>query len=99
MFQRQNVPKSVKMVTAGFLLMTIVNVYYFFLFLFTAPYLALPTLVEALLFIALAVGLLNLNERWRTSSLIITGLGVLVFPFCLLAFVFSQKLNPRPLAV
>ena len=90
MFQIQNVPKSVKMVSAGFLLMAMVDVYYFILFLFTAPEFVPFALIDGLLLIALAVGLLNLSGGWRTFSLVITGLGVLVFPPCFLALVFSS---------
>ena len=39
--------------------------------------------------IAAAIGLLNLRPGWRTFTIFISGLGVLILPFYVLATIFS----------
>ncbi len=90
MFQRQNVPRSVKMVAAVCLLGAVINCFYSFFFFSTAVFAPLAFL-KGLFGIAVAVGVLNLKEGWRIFLLVITGLGLLVLPFYFLAMVFSSE--------
>ena len=89
MFQRHNVPSSVKVVAVVCLFGAVVNCFYSFLFFSTAVFAPLA-FFKALFGIAVAVGVLNLKEGWRIFLLVITGLGLLVLPFYFLAMVFSS---------
>jgi hypothetical protein len=90
MFQKQNVPMSVKMVSSVCLVFAIVDCSYacFFSTAVLAPF----AFVEGLLFIAVAVGLLNLKEGWRVFMLILTGIGLLLAPVYFLAIVSSSNI-------
>ena len=90
MFQRRNVPRSVKMVALVCLFGAVVNCSYSILFFSTGVFAPLAFL-KGLFGIAVAVGVLNLKEGWRIFLLVITGLGLLVLPFYFLAMVFSSE--------
>jgi|TARA_Y100000310_G_scaffold279711_3_gene299003 hypothetical protein len=90
-FQRQDVPKPVKMVVAACLLLAIVNLSFSLFYLFSTPVLAALALVKGLLGIAAARGLLNLSAGWRIFMLVVTGLGILILPLYFLAMIFSSN--------
>lgn len=90
LFQRQNIPKPVKMVAGVCLLGAIPQFLYFVIFVTTTP-IAWFGLGKALFGIVMAIGLLNLRPGWRTFTVFITGLGVLVLPFYVLATIFSTE--------
>lgn len=88
MFQTQNVPKPVKMVAAVYLLGAVFHFFYFVLYVSTTP-IAWFGLGKVLLSIAAGIGLLYLIPGWRTFSIFISWLGVLILPFYVLATIFS----------
>ena len=95
MFQRQNVPTSVKMVAVICLLFSTLN---FALSVFViatahtfAPFSATIGLLKVVLFIAVTVGLLNLSEDYRKLMLLISGLTLLVYPIVFSIFAISPE--------
>ena len=75
MFQRENVPKSVKMAAAASLLFAIFHFSSFVYFVSTMP-IAWGGLVKMLFAIAGAIGLLKLSPGWRVFTVFISWLGV-----------------------
>jgi hypothetical protein len=88
-FQKQNVPKPVKMVAALHLVFAVVNLLGFIFFVATMP-IAWFGIPKAILSVATAIGLLNLSNGWRTFSLIISGFAILIVPFEVLAMFLSS---------
>ena len=90
MFQRENVPKSVKMAAAANLVFAIFHFLSFAYFVSTMP-LAWGGLVKMLIAIAAAIGLLNLRPGWRTFTVFISWLGVVFLPFYVLATILRPE--------
>ena len=88
MFQRENIPTSVKMAAAANLLFAVFHLASFVYFVPTMP-IAWGGLVKMLFAIAAAIGLLKLRPGWRTFTVFISWLGVLILPFYVLATIFS----------
>jgi hypothetical protein len=88
LFQRQNIPMPVKMVAAAYLLLAVLNVAYSFFFFSISPVAPLA-IFKALVGIAAAIGLLRLRSGWRTFSLVISLMSVLVLPFYFLGVLLS----------
>ena len=72
MFQRQDIPRPVKMVAAIYLVGAVINVFYFVVFVWTIPT-AWIALVKVLVSIVAAIGLLKLISGWRIFTIIISG--------------------------
>jgi hypothetical protein len=87
MFQKRNVPKSVRMVAAAFLLFVAINLAGSVFMIATAHEFARVSatigLLNVVLFIAVTVGLLNLSEGWRKFVVFFSGYCVLVIPIIL----------------